>query len=140
MREGLAMLTLSPNLTPSATSGPAQRGADVAARAETLSTITALNDLFRSDFSRGRIVMTAGVAALPQRALCDLLRAVQNFDAFTPDNDPHSEHDFGKVPLGGETYFWKIDYYDADLEHGSPNPADPAVTTRVMTIMRGDEY
>ncbi|SSC65483.1 unnamed protein product [Ciceribacter selenitireducens ATCC BAA-1503] len=112
----------------------------MAAHAETLTTNTALNDLFRLDFSRGRVVMTPGVAALPQRALCDLLRAVQNFDAFTPDNDPHSEHDFGKVAIGGETYLWKIDYYDAHLEHSSPNPADPAVTTRVMTIMRGDEY
>lgn len=130
------MLTLSPNLPPSATGGPAQRGAEAATR----STVAALNDLFRLDFSRGRVVMTAGVAALPQRALRDLLRAVQNFDAFTPDNDPHGEHDFGKVAIGGETYLWKIDYYDADLEHGSPNPADPAVTTRVMTIMRGDEY
>lgn len=136
MREGLAMLTLSPNLPPSATGGPAQHGAEAAAR----STVAALNDLFRLDFSRGRVVMTAGVAALPERALRDLLRAVQHFDAFTPENDPHSEHDFGKVVIGGETYFWKIDYYDADLEHSSPNPADPAVTTRVMTIMRGDEY
>lgn len=134
------MLILSPNLPSSATGGPAQRGGDVAGRAATLSTITVLNDLLRLDFSRGRVVMTAGVAALPERVLRDLIRAVQHFDAFTPDNDPHNEHDFGKVAIAGETYLWKIDYYDADLEYGSPNPADPAVTTRVMTIMRGDEY
>ena len=40
----------------------------------------------------------------------------------------------------GERYFFKIDYYDKNTEFGSPDPADPAVTTRVLTIMRADEY
>ena len=36
--------------------------------------------------------------------------------------------------------FRKIDYYDRATEAGSPDPADPAVTTRVLTLMRADEY
>ena len=39
-----------------------------------------------------------------------------------------------------EKFFWKIDYYDRKTEFGSPDPADPALTTRVLTIMRADEY
>jgi hypothetical protein len=31
-------------------------------------------------------------------------------------------------------------YYDRKTEFGSSDPADPAVTTRVLTIMRADEY
>lgn len=62
------------------------------------------------------------------------------FDAFTEGNNPHGEHDFGTVSLGLERYFWKIDYYDSSLQLGSPDPADPAVTVRVLTIMRADEY
>ncbi|MEQ8826157.1 MAG: DUF3768 domain-containing protein, partial [Parvibaculum sp.] len=62
------------------------------------------------------------------------------FDDFTPDNDPHGEHDFGSVRIDENAIFWKIDYYDRSMEAGSPDPADPEVTTRVLTIMLADEY
>ncbi len=58
----------------------------------------------------------------------------------TKDNDPHHEHDFGNFELDGVTYFFKLDYYTPDMEGGSEDPADPAKTTRVLTIMRADEY
>ena len=65
---------------------------------------------------------------------------MRRFDSFDPDNDPHGEHDFGEVEVGGLRFFWKIDAYDRALLGGSPDPANPAVTTRVLTIMRADEY
>ena len=34
---------------------------------------------------------------------------------------------------------WKLDCHDRDLRCGSPDPADPSVTTRVLTVMRADE-
>jgi hypothetical protein len=66
--------------------------------------------------------------------------AVRRFDAFTPDNDPHGEHDFGAIEFGTTTYFFKIDYYDLSKTVGSPDPADLAVTHPVLSIMRADEY
>jgi hypothetical protein len=56
------------------------------------------------------------------------------------DNAPHQEHDFGSFDADGHRVFFKIDYYDETLEHHSPNPADPALTKRVITIMLADEY
>jgi hypothetical protein len=102
--------------------------------------IRRLNDVLRATFTGGKVVMTDGVAALPETDLARLLANVRSFDEFNGDNDPHGEHDFGGVQLSGQTYFFKVDYYALDMEGGSEDPADPAKTTRVLTIMRADEY
>ena len=52
----------------------------------------------------------------------------------------YEEHDFGSFEAEGEKIFFKIDYYDRTLTHHSPDPADPTVTERVITIMLADEY
>jgi len=102
--------------------------------------IRGLNDQFRRTFVGGRIVLTAGVTELPKHIREMVLRNVATFDTFKPDNDPHGEHDFGAFDVAGNKIFFKIDYYDKTLEFGSPNPSDPTVTTRVMTIMLAEEY
>jgi hypothetical protein len=99
-----------------------------------------LNDAFRRSFVGGVVLLTSGVEAMPvDRRRC-LLQHVRTFDAFTEDNDPHGEHDFGALDQDGVRCFWKVDYYDRNMSMGSPDPADPSVTTRVLTIMLADEY
>jgi hypothetical protein len=107
---------------------------------DTRSPIARLNDAFRQLPVDGRLAVTAGVIALGQGAVSDILLAVASFDAFTPDNDPYDEHDFGAVEWNGSRMFWKIDCYDRTMRFGSPDPADPSVTTRVLTIMLASEY
>jgi len=100
-----------------------------------------LNDRFRRDFpANGRRYITDGIFALDSDDRDAILEKVRTFDTFTEDNDPHGEHDFGAFDFKGERIFWKIDYYDAACKHGSENPADPAQTTRVLTIMLAEEY
>jgi len=79
--------------------------------------------------------MTQDVAALPLRDQIAITMKVIQFDAFTPENNPHGEHDFGAFENEGRRIFWKIDCYDAACEFGAEDPADPAQTTRVLTIM-----
>ena len=102
--------------------------------------IRELNDRFRTTMAGGQVLMTAGVDALPSDVKAMVIRRVATFSDFNGDNDPHGEHDFGNFKLAGRKFFFKIDYYDAKMEFGSEDPADPSKTTRVLTIMLAEEY
>ncbi len=104
----------------------------------TAARIAELNDAARTSFIGCRVVITKGIAAMDD--LDGLYAKVRAFDAFTPNNDPYGEHDFGAIEHEGETVFWKFDYYDVDLLMHSPDASDPAVTCRVLTIMLAEEY
>ncbi|MND30135.1 hypothetical protein D3C80_206620 [compost metagenome] len=102
--------------------------------------IRELNDVFRTTWLTGTVLFTSGIQNMPDLTQSRIAEAVQGFDAFTPDNDPHGEHDFGAVSIEGYKVFWKIDYYDPTMQYGSEDPANPAVTKRVLTIMLAEEY
>ncbi len=99
-----------------------------------------LNDSFRKSGRGGRILTTRGVAGLGDEFVAEAFQEVSGFRDFNEGNDPHGEHDFGAVVVREHKLFWKIDYYDRDLEFGSPDPSNPAVTTRVLTVMLSEEY
>jgi hypothetical protein len=103
-------------------------------------TIRHLNDEFRRTLHGGRVVMTRAISLLGQEAVNKITTAVRLDTNFTDDNDPHREHDFGKVEVDGVVAWWKIDYYDERCAYGSEDPADPAQTTRVLTIMLPEDY
>ena len=109
--------------------------------------IRALNDAFRAAMTASSImlqydqfVVTRGVIARGIPFLTRAVAAVRAFSAFTPDNDPYEEHDFGAFELDGTRLNWKLDYYDLSCVHGSTDPADPAKTRRVLTLLLADEY
>lgn len=100
-----------------------------------------LNDLFRTQArGNGSIVLTQGVQALGETFLVAAADAIRSFDAFSEDNDPWGEHDFGAVEVEDEKVFFKIDCYDPTLTQGSENPANEKLTHRVLTIMLASEY
>ena len=103
-------------------------------------TIRKLNDHLRMTWTGGKVWMTPGVAEMGPRPMLHALALVRDFDDFGPNNDPFEEHGFGAITVDGEQLFWKIDYYGPDLTHGSPDPADEAVTHRVLTILKASEW
>ena len=102
--------------------------------------IAALNDILRRSLTGGTLVLSAGLVALGRERQQCILDAIAAFDAFTPDNDPYGERDFGALEAAGERILFKIDYFDRALSAASPDPADPSVTTRVLTVMLAAEY
>jgi hypothetical protein len=116
--------------------------------------IARLNDLARRAMGIACVVVaTEGVRALSEADQSRLRELIETFDAFTPDNDPYGERDFGAIWQGLDgvwsalrpadvavTVLWKVDAYDRELRFGSEDPADPAVTRRVLTIVLASEY
>jgi Protein of unknown function (DUF3768) len=128
----------------------------VAAR-EQAARIARLNDLARQAMGIAcTVVATAGFRSLSDADQSRVRELIETFDAFTEDNDPHGERDLGCVyQLGDERWtterprvredereqvFWKLDYYDRELQFASEDAANPAITRRVLTIMLADEY
>lgn len=102
--------------------------------------IAELNDKLRMTGLGGQTVITTGIQALADNDRTAIFQAVRTFDAFNKDNDPHKEHDFGLIKHNGIKAYFKIDYYDLNLEYGSEDPADPSMTKRVLTVMLTSEY
>jgi Protein of unknown function (DUF3768) len=116
--------------------------------------IARLNDRARQAMGLAcRMMVTQGFLALRPKDQSCARELVETFDAFTQDNDPHGERDFGAIYQTSEvqwtsmkpaepteTIFWKIDYFDLSLEWASEDPANPAITIRILTIMLADEY
>ena len=103
--------------------------------------IRELNDRLRRDgLGNGSVVVTEGLQARGPEFLRKAIDAIRTFDSFDEKNDPWGEHDCGAVEIEGEKVFWKIDAYDRTLTRGSENPANEAVTHRVLTIMLASEY
>jgi Protein of unknown function (DUF3768) len=119
--------------------------------------IARLNDQARQAMG----VACTAVATVGFRSLLDadqscVRELIETFDAFDEDNDPHGERDFGTIYQitdgrwttdrprlredERERVFWKLDYYDRQMEFASDDAANPAVTRRVLTIMLSDEY
>jgi hypothetical protein len=101
--------------------------------------IRALNDQLRQTGTGGRIVLTRGVAAFGAITQAAVFAALRSFDAFTPDNDPYGEHDCASFEVDGHCCIFKIDYYELEMEGLSSDPADVAVTERVMTLTPAEE-
>ena len=130
--------------------------APISAR-EQAARIARLNDLARQAMGVAcTVVATVGFRSLSDADQSRVRELIETFDAFTEDNDPHGERDFGCVyQLGNGRWtterprvrederagvFWKLDYYDRELRFASEDAADPAITRRVLTIMLADEY
>ena len=102
--------------------------------------IKTLNDNFRKTFIGGRVMLTSGIRAKTQDEIAEILEKVRSFDNFTTANDPYDEHDFGSFDYKGQKIFWKIDYYDKNMQYLSEDPTDISKTIITLTIMLAEDW
>lgn len=115
--------------------------------ADATARIRVLNDAVRTAqdpvaamMMNGSLVITRAVPDKGAGFVSACVSAVRRFDAFTDDNDPHGEHDMAFIDVAGERVFWKIDYYDRDLQFLSSDPCDAGLTRRMLTIGLASDY
>ena len=84
--------------------------------------------------------MTPGIAARGQEVVERIVKTITVYDDFCHANDPHEKYDFGSFEAEGHLIFFKIDYVDKTLAYHSPDPSDPSITERVITIMLAEKY
>lgn len=65
------------------------------------STVAELNDLLRTTFLTGRVMLMEGISSLPRGVVEALLTKVRTYDRFTADDDPYGEHDLGAFDQDG---------------------------------------
>lgn len=98
-----------------------------------MSDIAKRNDKLRANIPYitppNKLLLTRGVADLPEAEVKKILDKVKHFDNFTKDNDPYGEHDFGAFTHNGEKFFWKIDDYNGHNGY-----------ELVLTVMYAHEY
>jgi hypothetical protein len=102
--------------------------------------IAALNDAFRRTLIGGRLVMTAGIRALPRKMQAAIIEQLRSFEEFDADNDPDGYHNGGRFEHCGRTILWHIDLDERGYYWNKPDPADPAKHTFVLTIFLAEEY
>ena len=109
--------------------------------------IALLNDRTRLGLDpHARIVVTRNcltrLAEAPGAPEESLVLQAQLFAAFLDCTfgEDSPERDFAAITFLGRKVWMKLDYYAPGLEFGSEDPADPAKTVRVMTILLPEDY
>jgi hypothetical protein len=104
--------------------------------------IRELNDRLRKTMPRAQdVVLIVGSLKDEPPALQMLAyNHTRAFTGFTEDNDPYGEHDCASFEVEGKRFLFKIDYYDHNLQFHSPDPSDPDLTRRVLSIMYASDY
>ena len=108
---------------------------------KTRETIRHLNDSFRSGQSAdGTTIVSHRVKAHGIDFVDAALGKIRGFSEFTVEHDPKGEHNFGVVEVYGQPPFFEIECFNPELTAPSQDPADTAITHRVLTVMLPGEY
>ena len=103
--------------------------------------IRALNDKLRCSGVGGEVHITRGIRRHGADFVRSAREAVRLYTDFLPGDDPEGTHEFGAITVASKPVYWVINYYEkGNHPYLSPNPADPKVTDRALTILLPSEW
>lgn len=98
--------------------------------------IRTLNNQLRRNDIGGDVFIANSITRWGPSFVTAVREAVRNQLIFAPGDDPDGTQEFGSLKVDSTLVYWKIDYFEKGNEPFlSPDPADPNVTWRVLTIM-----
>ncbi|WP_299654258.1 DUF3768 domain-containing protein [uncultured Jannaschia sp.] len=121
-------------------------------RAPVPSVFAAQNDAFRHHVCNdapfpagmpildGGLVISSAIRRVGLLFVLDCMKAVGEIEAFPAEADPCGFRDRGATCVAGRTVWFVIDHYDREMKFGSPAHDDPALTSRVLTILSPSDY
>lgn len=98
--------------------------------------IRQINDRLRQRHEGGRVVLSDGVRALPVGTVARILIAIRDAG---PPADHSDEHDAGRVLVDGHEVLWVIDAFGLDWISHSPDPSEPSLTCRRLSVLLVEE-
>ncbi|WP_160175202.1 DUF3768 domain-containing protein [Ruegeria halocynthiae] len=106
-------------------------------------TLALQNDAFRNRQpagGQGQWVCTTAVDNEGPAFVAACIAAVQTYDDFKEENDPHGTRDMGFMTVMGREVWFKIDLYNPSYDAGSSEPENLDVTRRVLTVLFPSDY
>ena len=88
----------------------------------------------------GGLVVGTSIRRLGLPFVLDCMKAIGGIDVFPAEADPKGHRDRGSVGVSGQPVWFFIDPYDRDIRFGSPAPDDPALTSRILSILLPSDW
>ena len=71
----------------------------------------------------------------------EIIRKIKSYNAWNPANDPNGDHDFGKIQVDGNEYYFIVRLYDASWVYPyDPETMDADGIYRTLTIIDAREW
>jgi hypothetical protein len=98
--------------------------------------IRELNDAFRRDGGGDHFLLEDGVWQRSYEDRRAIIETVATFDAFSPQDGHHGEHDFGAFAYKGQRFVWQIDYYQkgSRFDDLAEDPSNQETTDRILSV------
>ena len=101
------------------------------------SIVASLNDKCRKTQNPDNTYLCLSLIQRGDEFMKQALSQIADVSIPLAEEETDEEKGYGSTSVEGTKLSWSIDYFDLDEEDDSPDPADPKVTVRTMSVWIG---